>query len=917
MLPFTHAAAAFAVTLASLAPLQAQAPPAAAAPSILASEKYQLGNGLTVILHPDASLPLAGINLWYRVGARNEPRGRSGFAHLYEHLMFMGTARVPGGDFDRLMEAGGGSNNASTSLDRTNYFSAGPSALLPTLLWLDADRLEAMGAAMTQDKLDKQRDVVRNEIRQNVENTPYGRAYELSYRLLYPEGHPYHNAVYGTHADLEAASVLDVKDFFATFYNPANCSIVVAGDFDPALVRPLVAGLFGTLPGGAAPRPPEAPPVVLGRVVRATLLDQVQLPKVMLCYHSPPAYKPGDAEMNLLALLLADGPSSRLHKRLVLQDETAVSVAAYQESAVLGSIFRLEVLARPGADLREMEKAIDEEIRDLAADGPTEAEVRQRQKIVELALLSPLQDVQARADRLNEYEFFFGEPDSLQRDLDRYRAATPASLARAARDTLTPASRVVIRVLPEGVPDGPSPRQERPPDAPARIVQSPLPESFTLSGGMPVHYWRRPGLPLVHATLVLGAQAPLDPPAQAGRTALLARMLTEGAGELDGPAFASALQSLGMEVSAAAGRTTLSLSLSGLASGLEQAAGLWASALLSPRLTDEDFSRVRGLHIEELLQADQDPPALAARVAARTLFDESSPHAWPVEGMPATIESLRAPALRSHLADLTRAPAAILVAGDVEPARLRAVLERAFGSLSTQPGPAASPVPAPPPAAPFRAAGGLRVYLVDRPGAVQTVIRFAAPGAAASDPARLDHALLNTVLGGSFTSRLNLNLRETNGYTYGAGSRLSPQRDLGLFTASTSVQSAVTGPALKEFLGELRRIADGPSPDEVGKAVRTHAVETAQAFATLDALVAEAARLHAAGQPWTTPAADLRAAADADAPRLAKVAPTLAPLDRGVLVLVGDQPLILEQIKDLGLPAPIILAESSPPPPAP
>src|SRR5690606_39281626 len=196
---------------------------AAAAPAQdIAYEKYTLDNGLTVILREDHSLPVGAVNLWYRVGARNEPPGRSGFAHLYEHLMFMGTERVPGNQFDVLMEAGGGSNNASTSLDRTNYFSSGPASLLPTLLWLEADRLEDLARTMDQAKLDRQRDVVRNEIRQNVENAPYGRAEEAVYRLMYPKDHPYHEAVYGTHADLEAATVFDVKDFFATYYVPAN-----------------------------------------------------------------------------------------------------------------------------------------------------------------------------------------------------------------------------------------------------------------------------------------------------------------------------------------------------------------------------------------------------------------------------------------------------------------------------------------------------------------------------------------------------------------------------------------------------------------------------------------------------------------------------------------------------------------------
>jgi predicted Zn-dependent peptidase len=245
-------------------------------------EKYQLPNGLTVILHEDHRLPVATINLWYYVGSKDEAARRSGFAHLFEHLMFMGTERVPGGEFDEIMEAGGGSNNASTSEDRTNYFSYGPANLLPTLLWLDADRLQGLGRAMNQEKLDKQREVVRNERRQTYENRPYGRAELRISELMFPPGHPYHIPVIGTHEDLLAATVDDVKDFFARYYVPCNLSLVVAGDFEPAAIKPLVARLFGTLPRGSTPVHRDAPPVRLSSVVRSTMSDDVLFAKTVL-----------------------------------------------------------------------------------------------------------------------------------------------------------------------------------------------------------------------------------------------------------------------------------------------------------------------------------------------------------------------------------------------------------------------------------------------------------------------------------------------------------------------------------------------------------------------------------------------------------------------------------------------------------
>jgi zinc protease len=412
-------------------------------------EKYKLDNGMTVILHEDHALPVVTINTWYYVGAKEESPHRSGFAHLFEHLMFMGTDRVPNGQFDQIMEGGGGANNASTEFDRTNYFSNGPASLLPTLLWLDADRLEDLGRTMTQEKLDRQREVVLNERRQSYENAPYGKSELLITSKMFPEGHPYHNEVIGTREDIEQAQVNDVKDFFASFYVPNNASLVIAGDFDPAKIKPLVAKLFGTLPKAKDPAHKTAPLVKLDTVLRETAHDKVQLPKVCFAYHSPAKFADGDAEMDLLGAVMSQGKSSRLYKRLVMDEKLANDVAAYQNSAKLQSVFRIDITTNPDADLDKVEKIVDEEVGRVLSDGVTAKELDQRTATVELRKLSQLQSIGAKADRLNEYEFYFGSPDGFKRDLDRYRNATPESVHGWAKKVLTPAARLIVRVLPE------------------------------------------------------------------------------------------------------------------------------------------------------------------------------------------------------------------------------------------------------------------------------------------------------------------------------------------------------------------------------------------------------------------------------------------------------------------------------------
>ncbi len=882
-----------------------------AAPSLLAHEKYSLPNGMTVILHVDKSLPVATINTWYRVGAKNEPKGRSGFAHLFEHLMFMGTKRVPGSDFDVLMENGGGANNASTSLDRTNYFSWGPSSLLPTLLWLDADRLEDLGPTMTSEKLKKQQDVVRNEIRQNVENTPYGRAFETANQFLYPETHPYHWNVYGLHEDLEAATTNDVKDFFATFYAPNNASLVVAGDFDPAQIKPLVAELFGTLPKGNVPQDRSVAPAKLDRVVRTTMLDRVQQPMVMICWHSPAAYTPGDADLTLAGLILSDGQSSRLYKRLVVKEQLAVSVSASQDSSQLGSLFRVVIMAKPEADLTRVEAIVNEEIALLAKDGPTADELKARQAAVESGTLASLQSLMSRADKLNEYEYYFGNPDSLEADLNRYRNATPKTVATAlstyvgVKDT---DGRFVSRVLPEESERPKTARDTRPADATSAPFAAPAPTSFALSNGINVRYWHRPGTNLVSARAVFNTGKVIDDPKTAGLASLTGDMLSEGVKlndkELDGAGYAAALQMLGASAGAGSSKESVTISLSTLSRTFKDAAPLWAAAAISPRMNTVDFDRVKSLHLDGLEQEDDEPTIVAGRVGMKSLFGANNPYGWSLSGTKSTVEPITLDQVKTFRNVYLRPDfATIFIAGDVTEAECRDILEKTFGAWRVS-----SSIATLTPDMSVPSSDGLRVLLVDRPGAVQTVINFYAPGVKTDNADRIPLRLINTVLGGSFTSRLNQNLREKNGFTYGAGSRQNHTRHLGWFMARSSVKSETTGLALKEFMSEFDSIRNGSiTQDELDKAKKTARTEAIQDFATLSGYVSTAAGLLEDGLDWSTITSDLQAIDNVTLEQVNRLAKPAINLERGLLVMVGDKATILTKIKEAGVSLPPIV----------
>jgi zinc protease len=410
-------------------------------------ERYVLPNGLRVILHVDRSSPLVAVNVRYHVGSKDEKPGRTGFAHLFEHLMFMGSKHAPYPSFDAIMEAWGGHNNGSTNNDRTNYYEVGPANLLETFLWLEADRLATLPEVITAEELGKQRKVVQNERRQSYENRPYGKAQLLLPEALYPQGHPYRWPTIGSHEDLEAAQVADVRAFFQRFYVAANASLVIAGDFEPAAARALVDKYFGWQALRPVPQKGAAPPVALAREKVVETDDRVQLPRLYLAWPSPALFAPGDAELDLAAAVLGSGKSSRLWKALVFERQIAQDVSAFQSSMLLGGRLTVVATAKPGHSLDELAKVIDQELARLRLEGPTADELESARSRQLADFYRSLDSLEQRADLLNHYEQLLGDPGGFARDLQRYRAVTAAS-AGAALARVTAQPRVLLRVLP-------------------------------------------------------------------------------------------------------------------------------------------------------------------------------------------------------------------------------------------------------------------------------------------------------------------------------------------------------------------------------------------------------------------------------------------------------------------------------------
>ena len=411
-----------------------------------------LENGLTLIVHEDHSAPVATVNVWYHVGSGDEKFGRTGFAHLFEHLMFMGSEHAPYPEFDRRLEAAGSNNNGSTTEDRTNYFESGPANALPLMLWLEADRMGWMLPTMDSAKVDLQRDVVKNERRQRVDNQPYGLAGETLGAMLYPKAHPYSWPVIGSMTDLSAASLEDVKEFFRRYYAPNNASIVVAGDVKAAEVKALVQKYFGAIPRGPAIERPRPADFKLGADTAAILEDRVQLPRLYYSWPTEKGWTPDDAALSMAAYILTGAKNSRLTQKLVYDMQIASGVSSFQDGKRLDGDFTVVATARPGKTLPEIQQVIDAEVAKLAADGPTARELEQAKNSLESDFLSSLERVGGKADQLNAYYYQTGEPDAFQKDLDRYRAVTAADIQRVVRTYLS-GPRVILSIVPQGKRD--------------------------------------------------------------------------------------------------------------------------------------------------------------------------------------------------------------------------------------------------------------------------------------------------------------------------------------------------------------------------------------------------------------------------------------------------------------------------------
>jgi zinc protease len=821
------------------APLRAAAGDPTPVPSIPFT-KYRLDNGLEVILAPDKRLPVVAVNLWYHVGAADEEPGRTGFAHLFEHMMFTGTRHVPRGVDDRLLEAAGVvDSNASTSFDRTNYFDTLPANQLELGLWIHADRMGYLLDALDQAALANQQDVVRNERRQTTENRPYGIVDEALFAALFPPGHPYRPAVIGSHADIQAATLANVRDFFKRYYRPNNATLVIAGDFQTAHAKRLVQKYFGPLRRGpdVGRRAIATPPLAGER--RITVTDNIELPRVDVAWLTPAAFAPGDAALQLAAEVLAGGKSGRLYKSLVYRDQLAQTVGADQDAYAQTGMFNIQAHARPGHTPAELHEAIDAELARLAADGPSQAEVDRARSAIERRLFEGLEKVGGQggvANRLNFYNRYTGDPGYLAQDIARYRRVTPDDVKAAVRRWLPRDARVVLyaergeKRLPADPPPTPVSAEEpqtesinadarwraKPPAAGPEIApRLPVPSTFRLANGLTVYHLERAQLPLVTARLVVDGGLRANGADTPGLPDFALSLMDEGTATRDAPGIADAFAQLGAEFSSHTGRDASVLQVDALAAQFPAALALLADVALHPSFPEAEIARQRASRLAAVVAARDDPASVADAAFRRALYGAAHPYGQTALGTADAIRSFSRDALVAWWKRrFVPGNAALVVVGAIDRAALERLAEREFGDWPA----AATPVVPEVGTAPTRALAA-RLVLVDKPGQNQTEVRVGRVGAARSSPSFFALQLVNEILGGSFTSRLNSNLRERQGFAYGAFSRFDFGLLPGPFVVAASVRADATAAAVREMRAELAgMISRPPGAGEFAKA---------------------------------------------------------------------------------------------------
>ncbi len=865
-------------------------------------QKFVLDNGLTVIIHEDHKAPIVAVNVWYHVGSKNEKPGKTGFAHLFEHLMFNGSEHYNDDYFKPLEKVGATDLNGTTNEDRTNYFQNVPISAFDLALWMESDRMGHLIGAIDQAKLDEQRGVVQNEKRQ-YENQPYAVVDELIAKNCFPAGHPYSWTVIGSMEDLDAASLEDVHEWFKTYYGAGNAVISIAGDVDTKTALEKVKYYFGGVPSG--------PPVAKHKTfvakrtgtIRQTVEDRVPQARIYKVWNVPAWGTPCADYLDLVSDVLASGKTSRLYKRLVYEDQIATDVSSYIDKREIAGLFYIQATAKPGEDLKKVEKALDEELKKFLEEGPTEAELKRVKTQFVASFVRGIERIGGfggKSDILATNEVFGGSPDYYKTTLKHVREATAENLLETAKRWLSDGVYILeVHPFPQyQSSESKVDRSKLPETGPAPDVKFPKLQRATLSNGLKVVLAERHAVPVVYFNLLIDAGYAADQFGLPGTASLAMDMLDEGTKTRDALQISEELALLGAWLGAGSGLDMSTVYLSALKENLDASLDIFADVILNPSFPEKEFVRLQKQRLARIKQEKASPFQMALRVFPRFLYGEGHAYGNPFTGS-GTEESVNKlttkDLVKFHQTWFKPNNATLVVVGDTRLSEITPKLEKLFATW--KPG----NVPKKNISAVEHQAKST-IYLIDKPGSPQSVIlagHIAPPKADADD---LSMSMLNSILGGTFTSRINMNLREDKHWSYGAGSVIVSARGNRPFIAYTSIQGDKTKESIMEIKKELADIlsARPATPEELDKVLQNEILGLPGSWETINAVANLIVEMITYGLPddyYQTYPAKLRNLKLTDISRAAK---KLLRPEQVVWIVVGDRAKVEPALNELG-----------------
>lgn len=883
--------------------LIAATPLSAAADKIdIPYQKFVLDNGLTLIVHEDHKAPIVAFNVWYHVGSKNEKPGKTGFAHLFEHLMFNGTENYNDDYFKPMQKVGATDMNGTTNEDRTNYFENVPTSALDLVLWMESDRMGHLKGAIIQAKLDEQRGVVQNELRQGL-NEPFGVTEELIVKGTYPPGYPYSWSVGGSIEDVGNAKLEDVHQWFATYYGPNNAVVAIAGDIDAKTALEKVKKYFGDIP----PSPPISrhSSWIAKRTGahRESVQDRISQSRIYKIWNIP-GWGTGCADnLDLASSILSDGKTSRLYKRLVYDDQIATSVNAYVDRREIGGLFWVQADAKPGVELSRVEKAIDEELDKFLADGPTEMELERVKIQAQARFVRGIERIGGfggKSDILASSQIYGGSPDAYKTTLKHFDEATAQSLKETAVRWLSDGVYILeVHPYPQ-LASGKSDvdRKKMPGAGAPPVVKFPGIERATLSNGLKIMLAERHSIPIVKFELMLDAGYAADQFGVPGTATLAMSMIDEGTAKRTSLQISEELAMLGAEMGAGSNLDTSFVNLTTLKDKLDPALDIYADIILNPVFPESDFQRMQKIQIARIAQEKDSPFGMALRVFPKLIFGAGHPYASPFtgSGYEATVAKLtRNDLIKFHQAWFKPGNATLIVIGDTTLAEIKPRLEKLFKVWQ------GGKVPAKKIAAVALEPKSV-VYIMDKPDAPQSMVIGGHPAPSSADPENIAIETMNTILGGDFVSRINMNIREDKHWSYGAQSALIDARGQRPFLVLAPVQSDKTKETMVEIKGELEGIL-GKKPitlDEYNTVKTSKVLQLPGQWETMGAVEDSLTEIVQFGLPddyfQKYPALVQKLSME----DLAKAAKATIHPESVIWVVVGDRAKIEPKIRELG-----------------